>query len=102
MIGLASALIVAYYMLFSIELRRLELQRPLVCALAADVFFFIYPFDGELTAGRKAVCRTLFAVSAVIAVIGLINPWSVGYFSQYPLIANIKQMSQNIKVISHR
>jgi hypothetical protein len=101
-IGLASAVIVSYYLLVTNNYGGWSYSIRWFVPLLPMLYFFIHPFLEELTVRRKSIFATLFAVSAVIAVIGLFNPWSVGYLSKYPLISNLKLMSQTFNAISHQ
>jgi len=98
-VGGASALIVAYYLLFSNDYGGWSYSIRYFVPLLPLLFFFIHPFLEDLSSGRKAIFAALFAVSTAIAVIGLINPWSYGYFGNFPLISNLKQFSRDSKAI---
>jgi hypothetical protein len=98
-VGLASALIVLYYLLFSMNYGGASYSFRWFVPLLPLWFFFIYPLMEDLTAGRKALFASLFAISTAIAVIGLINPWSKTTLSPYPLVANIKQIVPHIRAL---
>jgi hypothetical protein len=101
-IGLASTLIVSYYLLFTGNYSGWSYSIRWFVPLLPLLFFFIHPFLAELTVRRKTIFASLFAVSAAIAVIGLFNPWSVGTLSKYPLVANFKLMARTFNAIAHQ
>jgi hypothetical protein len=87
---LASAPIVSYYLIFSNNYGGWSYSIRWFVPLLPLWFFFMYPFLENLKVGRQALFLTLFSVSAVIAIIGLANPWSSMSLSPYPVVANIK------------
>ena len=97
MVGLVSALIVSYYLLFSMNYSGWGYSIRWFVPLLPLWFFFVYPFMERLSTGRIVIFGALFAVSTTIALIGLMNPWSNVSLSQYPLIANIKQILPHIQ-----
>ena len=95
---LVSALIVSYYLVFSAKLQRLGLQHPLVCAAASIVVLFYLSIHGAYYyRANSEYSGPLFAASTTIALVGLMNPWSNVSLSQYPLVANIKQILPHIQ-----
>lgn len=58
---------------------------------------YLFLFDLEyssLSRTRKRIFEGLVVYSGIIAVIGLINPWSNQLVSSFPVIANLKQLAQ--------
>lgn len=60
-------------------------------------FFFLYPYVRTGNAWRKHIFLTILAVSAIIACVGAMNPWSPLMYSDWPLLANIKQFIEHLE-----
>ena len=87
---LASAPIVAYYLIFSNNYGGWSYSIRWFVPLLPLWFFFMYPFLENLNVARKALFLTLFSVSTAIAMVGLASPWSNMSLSRYPVVANIR------------
>jgi len=61
------------------------------------LLFFLFPFFETFNSGRRATYNTLLAVSAVIACVGALNPWSALVYDDTPFIANIEQFITHIR-----
>jgi hypothetical protein len=61
------------------------------------LLFFLFPFFRALNARRRAVFNGLLGVSALIACVGAINPWSALFYDDAPFLANIKQLIIHIE-----
>ena len=95
LVGIATAVIVAYYLLYTNNYGGWSYSVRFFVPLVPLLFFFLHPFLEEPTAARKAVFGALFALSTAIAAIGVISPWSHLYLSGYPLIANLMQLRED-------
>ena len=90
--GVVAASIVGYYLLFSNNYSGFSYSIRWFVPLLPLLFFFMYPvLDCRLT-GVKVLFFALFAAGMVIAIIGLINPWSFMNLSPYPLVANLRTL----------
>lgn len=83
--------IVAYYLLYSNNYSGNSYSIRWFVPLLPLLFFFLHPV---LDGGRalRGWFVALFAAGVVIAVVGLINPWTLMGHSDFPLVANLKTL----------
>jgi len=91
-IAISSIIIVLYYTLFSNNYGGWSYSIRWFVPLLPLLFIFIYPFLENISNMRRKIFAVLVVVSAAIAIVGLINPWTNAGLSDTPFIANIVEL----------
>jgi hypothetical protein len=91
-IGIASASLILYYVLFTKNCSGWSYSIRWFVPLIPILHFFIYPYFYNLDFKKNVTFYILAIVSILIALIGLINPWSIMTYSKIPIIANIMEL----------
>src|ERR1700733_6724110 len=92
-IGAGSIVLGLYYVLFTTNYSGWSYSiRWFVPALPL-LFFFLYPYFQAYDERRARNFRVLLGAAVVIALIGVVNPWSDETLSEVPFISNLKELS---------
>lgn len=92
-IAIASLILVLYYLVMTNNYGGWSYSIRWFVPLLPLLFFFIHPYFETITHRKRLIFRYLFYLSFIIALIGLINPWSITTrISSFPILANIKQL----------
>ncbi len=90
---IGSIILMAYYFLFSSNFGGWSYSIRWFVPVLPLIFFYLFDLDALGTRRwGKAILWSLIAISIIIAVIGLINPWSSPELHVIPLFANLKQL----------
>jgi hypothetical protein len=92
-IASASAILVLYILLTTNNYGGDSYSIRWFVPLLPMIFLFLYPFLESEDKKRRKQFRLVFLISAVIACIGAVDPWSHGSLSPVPLLANIEEFS---------
>jgi len=91
-IGIASAILILYYVMFTNNCSGWSYSIRWFVPLIPILYFFIYPYFYKLDSKKIIIFYVLAIVSVIIALIGLINPWSIMTYSKIPVVANIQEL----------
>jgi len=61
------------------------------------LLFFLFPYFETFNSRRRAWYNVLLGVSAVIACVGALNPWSALVYNDIPFVANIEQFITHLR-----
>lgn len=101
-VALASFAIVSYYILFSNNFGGWSYSIRWFVPLLPLWFFFLAPFiEGHVSPRRKLILGSVFAVSVIIAAIGLVNPWT-DPDGNPPIVANLLFIQEIPTLIQER
>ncbi len=88
----ASIIILIYYILFTKGGGGWSYSVRWFVPLLPVLYIYIFSFFDNINSKKKLVFYTLSGISTVIALIGLINPWSILSYSRIPIVANIFEL----------
>lgn len=88
----ASIIIIIYYLLTTTNYGGFSYSIRWFVPLIPLLFFFTFPFFEKMSKKKRTIFIILLSVSIIIALIGIINPWSDMSIDRTPLIANLKQL----------
>ena len=93
MILTASAILSLYYFLMSSNFSGWSYSIRWFVPLLPGFFFYLFDLENSLTTPlQRNLFKGLVAVSVLIALIGVINPWSSPELHPVAVIANLKQL----------
>lgn len=90
-IGGSSLAITGYYLFFTNNYGGWSYSIRWLVPLIPVLYFFIHPIFKDFNLQKRWMYVTLFLISTIIGVIGVINPWSNQILSPIPIWANLKQ-----------
>lgn len=88
----ASIIIIIYYLLTTINYSGFSYSIRWFIPLIPLLFFFTFTFFEKMNKKKKVIFIILLLISIIIAMIGVVNPWSDMSIDKTPLIANLKQL----------
>lgn len=91
-IGAMSLLTLLYYLLLTTNYSGTCYSIRWFLPFLPFLFFFMHPFLRDFTHNRQRLFFALFALSTVIAVIGLVRPWSGLVLHHWPIISNMQMV----------
>ena len=89
-VGIASLVIVLYYLLFTTNYGGWSYSVRWFVPLLPLLFFFMQRFLRGASSRRRRVFTALLCVSSIVSCIGLIDPWSNVAANETPLISNME------------
>jgi len=88
-----SIVIMAYYFVFSSNYGGWSYSIRWFVPILPLFYFYLFDIESFIkNKGLKSIFMILVAVSIVIALVGLINPWSNAELHSIPFLANLKQL----------
>jgi len=96
-IGAGSVCLMFYYWLMTSNFAGWSYSIRWFVPMLPLLLFFLFPFFQDFSTRRRAAFNGVLAVSALIACVGAINPWSALLYNDAPFLANIEQLIQHIR-----
>ena len=95
-VAVATSLIFVYYVSVTTNESGWSYSIRWFVPLLPLLYFFLYGYLARMTPFRKRAFVTLFAISVLIAVVGVVNPWSNRRYSDTSFLANVQDAVKRV------